>query len=103
MGEDVPALIEEFCRKKQLFFFHFRDIEGIAEHFRETFHDNGPTDMAKLLKLLKENGFDGILRPDHTPTMATEENCEPGYAMLGNLFAVGYIRGILDALKTIER
>ena len=24
-------------------------IEGTAEHFRETFHDNGPTDMAKLL------------------------------------------------------
>ncbi len=97
MGEDVAALAAEFCRKKQLFFFHFRDIDGTAEHFRETFHDNGPTDMPELLRVLKANGFDGILRPDHTPTMATEENTQPGYAMLGNLFAAGYIRGILDS------
>ena len=99
MGEDVFALAAEFCRKKKLFFFHFRDIEGNAECFRETFHDNGPTDMASLLKLLKDNGFDGLLRPDHTPTLAGESNDNPGYEMQGNLFAAGYIRGILDALN----
>ena len=99
MGEDVFALAAEFCRKKKLFFFHFRDIEGNAECFRETFHDNGPTDMASLLKLLKDNGFNGLLRPDHTPTLAGESNDNPGYEMQGNLFAAGYSRGILDALN----
>ena len=99
MGEDVFALAQEFCRKKKLFFFHFRDIEGSAEHFHETFHDNGPTDMPALLALLRANGFDGLVRPDHTPTLAGERNDNPGYEMLGNLFAVGYIRGILDTLN----
>lgn len=99
MGGDVPALAEEFCRAKKLFFFHFRDIEGTAAHFHETFHDNGPTDMAALLKLLRDNGFDGLVRPDHTPTLAGEGNDNPGYEMQGNLFAVGYIRGILEAMN----
>ena len=55
--------------------------------------------MASLLKLLKDNGFDGLLRPDHTPTLAGESNDNPGYEMQGNLFGAGYIRGILDALN----
>ncbi len=99
MGEDVFACAAEFCRAKKLFFFHFRDIEGTRDSFRETFHDNGPTDMPALLKLLRDNGFDGLIRPDHTPTLAGENNDNPGYEMQGNLFAVGYIRGILDTLR----
>ena len=101
MGEDVSALAKEFCRAGKLFFFHFRDIEGNAEHFHETFHDNGPTDMAALLALLRENGFEGLVRPDHTPTLAGEANDNPGYEMLGNLFAFGYIRGIADTLNLV--
>ena len=50
-------------------------------------------------RLLRANGFDGLVRPDHTPTLAGERNDNPGYEMLGNLFAVGYIRGILDTLN----
>lgn len=46
-----------------------------------------------------DDGFDGLLRPDHMPTLAGESNNTPGYEMQGNLFAVGYIRGILDALN----
>lgn len=99
MGEDVFRLVEEFGRKRKIFFFHFRDIEGNAEHFRETFHDNGPTDMPRLLAALRDAGFDGLLRPDHTPTLAGENNDSPGYEMQGNLFAVGYIKGILDTLR----
>ena len=53
----------------------------------------------RLLALLRANGFDGLVRPDHTPTLAGERNDNPGYEMLGNLFAVGYIRGILDTLN----
>ncbi len=99
MGEDVKGCLAEFCGKKKLFFFHFRDIEGTKHKFHETFHDNGPTDMPELLALLAENGFDGLIRPDHTPTMAGEGNQNPGYEMQGNLFAIGYIRGILDTLR----
>jgi len=97
MGEDVTKLIPEFASRIK--FFHFRDITGDKNCFRETFHDNGPTDMPALLALLKANNIDCVLRPDHTPALAGEGHGTPGYEMLGNLFAVGYIKGILDTLN----
>ena len=97
MGEDVFKLIPEFG--KRIFFLHFRDVTGNKTCFRETFHDNGPTDMVELLRTTLKHAPDCLIRPDHTPTMAGESNENFGYTMQGNLFATGYIKGILDALK----
>lgn len=97
MGEDLEPLVREWCGQKKIFFVHFRDVEGTREHFRETFHDNGSTDMARMLKVYSECGFTGPMRPDHAPTMEGESNDNPGYAMTGKVFAFGYMRGILDA------
>ncbi len=99
MGEDVEALAREWCGQKKVFFVHFRDIEGQGRHFRETFHDNGPTDMARLLQVYAESGFAGPIRPDHAPTLAGEANSTPGYAMMGKVLAFGYMKGILDAFN----
>jgi len=99
MGEDIEALAKEWLRKKKIFFVHFRDIEGKGERFRETFHDNGPTDMAKMLRIYSEGGFAGPMRPDHAPTMEGEPHDRPGYAMLGKLFAIGYMKGAMDGMK----
>ncbi len=99
MGEEVAALIQEFGSTNKIHFVHIRDIKGNASHFRETFHDNGPTDMVDLFKSYKAIGFDGPLRSDHVPTMAGESNQLHGYAMKGNLFGIGYIKGIMEALE----
>lgn len=97
MGEDVGKLIREFGRRKKIFFVHFRDVRGTARHFEETFHDDGSANMVALLKLYHEVGFDGPIRPDHAPTMEGESNATPGYAMLGKIFAIGYMKGIAHA------
>lgn len=97
MGEDIYSLMEEW--KEKIFFLHFRDAKGTAENFKETFHDNGPTDMVKLLSEAQKFCPDCIVRPDHTPSMAGEGEENTGYTVKGNLFAVGYIRGICEALK----
>jgi len=99
MNENIPALIEEFGSKKKIFFVHLRDVKGTPDDFRETFHDNGPTNMPYMLEMYRKAGFDGPLRSDHVPTMAGEENTHSGYAMNGNLFGIGYIRGIMDTLE----
>jgi mannonate dehydratase len=98
MGENIPALIEEFGKQGKIHFVHLRDVDGKPEHFRETFHDNGPTNMPEMLKLYQQIGFDGPLRSDHVPTMAGETNHQPGYGMSGNLFGIGYIKGMMDTL-----
>lgn len=97
MGEDVFALMEEF--KERIFFLHFRDSIGNPQNFRETFHDNGPTDMAKLLCLANKYFPDSLVRPDHTPQMAGEDMGNTGYTILGNLFAIGYMRGLAEGQK----
>jgi mannonate dehydratase len=53
--------------------------------------------MAAMIRLYREIGFEGPIRVDHVPSMAGEANDHPGYGALGRLFAVGYLKGILDA------
>jgi mannonate dehydratase len=97
MGVDIPATIRRLGR--HIRYVHFRDARGTAEDFVETFHDNGPTDMAGAMRALREVGFAGPMRPDHVPQLAGEEDGEPGYTMFGRLFAFGYIRGLLHATQ----
>ncbi len=99
MGENVYDCIEHFGKQNKIFFVHFRDIAGDKYHFHETFHDNGPTDMAKCLETYKAAGFEGPIRIDHVPTMAGEGNDNPGYQDYGRLYAIGYLRGLCEALK----
>jgi mannonate dehydratase len=98
MGENIEALAREWCAQKKIFFVHFRDVAGDKNHFVETFHDDGPTDMVRMLRTYHEAGFNGPLRPDHAPVMEGETNDLPGYAIIGKLFAMGYFKGIMDAL-----
>ena len=56
-------------------------------------------DMARLMQILYDTGYKGTLRPDHVPTMAGDSNSFPGYSTLGVLFALGYIRGPIDAAR----
>jgi len=98
MTDDLPAVIRKFGRQGKIFFVHFRDVRGTAEKFVETFHDEGQTDLVACMRAYKEVGFEGILRPDHVPTLEGESNDTPSYAHLGRLFAIGYITALREAV-----
>ena len=95
MGVDIPAAIRQLG--PHIRYVHFRDVRGTRESFAETFHDNGPTDMVTAIRTYREVGFDGPIRPDHVPQLVGEADGEPGYTMLGRLFAYGYMRGLMQA------
>ena len=97
MGEDLEDTIREFADK--IWLVHFRNTMGKPNHFRETFHDNGALDMAGLMKIYQKYGVDAPIRVDHVPTMAGEVSSLPGYDAMGRLFAIGYLKGILDACR----
>jgi mannonate dehydratase len=100
MGEDVYTLAKEWTSRKKIFFVHFRDVEGTKEKFHETFHDNGPTDMVRMLQIYSRAGFNGPIRPDHAPTIEIDRSdIRSGYTMGGKVFAFGYMKGIMEALK----
>ena len=95
MSDDLPATISEFL--PHIGFVHFRDVQGTVEDFVETFHDQGPTDLVECMRRYVLGGYTGPMRPDHVPTLYGESNAKPGYATLGRLFAIGYLRGLIDA------
>lgn len=97
MTDDLPAAIRHFGGQGRINFVHFRDVRGSRESFVETFHDDGPTDMLACLEAYADVSYDGVLRPDHVPTLHGEPNDRPGYAVLGRLHAVGYITGLREA------
>lgn len=102
MTDDLPAAIREFGELEKIFFVHFRDVAGTVDRFEETWHDAGPTDMYACVQAYLDIGFDGLLRSDHVPTLLGEDPNGVGYGVLGRLFAVGYIRGLVEG-ATAER
>ncbi|QDU39083.1 Mannonate dehydratase [Maioricimonas rarisocia] len=100
MGVDIPATIRRLGA--HIAYVHCRDTRGTPDDFVETFHDDGPTDMVAAMRAYREIGFDGPLRPDHVPVLAGEEG-EPGYTMLGRLYAFGYLRGLMQATERSGR
>jgi len=98
MGEEIPAIVREFGERGLIHFVHFRNVRGGKYNFEETFHDEGMIDMFEAMKAYIDIGFRGPIRPDHVPTMAGDSNDRPGYSTLGNLYATGYIRGLMEAV-----
>jgi mannonate dehydratase len=96
MGTDVPAAIRRLG--SQIAYVHFRDVRGCAPNFRETFHDNGQTDMYEAMRAYRDVSFTGPMRPDHVPRLVGEEGEATGYTMLGRLFAIGYMKGLMEGV-----
>jgi mannonate dehydratase len=97
MDTPVPEAIRRLGER--IHFVHFRDVEGDAASFAETWHDDGPTDMRQAIETYREVGFDGPIRPDHVPRLVGEQqraDAMPGYTDNGRLFAIGYIKGLLE-------
>lgn len=99
MGMEMTKIIRHFGKQKQIHFVHFRDVRGTPKKFVETFHDNGPTNMFACIQAYQEVGFKGPMRPDHVPTMEGDSNDTPGYTMRGRLYAIGYMRGLIEAAR----
>jgi mannonate dehydratase len=98
MTDDLPGVICHFGAQDKIFFVHFRDVRGTPEKFVETFHDDGKTDMLACMRAYRDVGYEGVCRPDHVPTMEGDDNDRPGYSSIGRLFAIGYLKGLREAV-----
>ncbi|WP_336799163.1 mannonate dehydratase [Kaistia sp. MMO-174] len=96
MTDDLPGVIRSFGKK--ISFVHFRDVIGVPTRFEEAWHDAGKTDMLACMKAYRDIGFEGVLRPDHVPTVEGDSNEHAGYSAFGRLYAIGYIRGLHQAV-----
>lgn len=63
--------------------------------YRETFIDDGDIDMLKVLRILKQNDYKGVLIPYHAPQMACGAPWHAGMA-----YALGYMKAALQTLES---
>lgn len=96
MTDDLPATIRALGPK--IVFAHLRDVRGTAAHFRETFHDDGPTDMLECLRAYRDIDFAGVLRSDHVPLIEGDQAAVAGYSHQARLHAIGYLVGLREAV-----
>ncbi|MBN9023741.1 MAG: mannonate dehydratase [Rhizobiales bacterium] len=102
MGADLPALVARY--RDRMPYVHVRDIRGTPDDFIETFPDDGQSDLVAIFRALHETGFDGFIRSDHAPQIATDDDDAPdGYNMQGHIFALGYLRGLDRATAAAAR
>jgi mannonate dehydratase len=92
-GEQIFDVIRYFGTRGKIFNVHFRNIAGGFLNFRETFIDDGDVDMLKAMRVYKEIGYDGMMMPDHVPTIAGDAEGLQGFA-----FAFGYIKALIAAV-----
>ncbi|MGA7306614.1 MAG: mannonate dehydratase [Rhodothermales bacterium] len=103
MEGNLYEAAEEFGKMGKIFFVHFRDVKGTADDFEETFHDDGPTDMARMMEIYHKYCPDVPIRPDHVPTLEGDANDNYGYTMRGKLYAMGYIKGLIDGIHSRQQ
>ncbi|HSU56523.1 MAG TPA: mannonate dehydratase, partial [Candidatus Dormibacteraeota bacterium] len=66
---DIYEAVDVYSQQQKLAYVHFRNVTGKVPYYKETFIDDGDIDMLRVLRILKKNGFKGVLIPDHTPQM----------------------------------
>ena len=99
MKPEVPVedMVRHFARENKISYVHFRDVEGRVPRFREVFLNEGNYDEYAVLKALIEEGFEGMVIPDHVPKMEAEAEWGPS----GRAFTIGYIQGMLKAYEDV--
>ena len=107
--KNVTQMAKYFGDQNKLFKIHFRNVDKPLPHFKETFLDDGYMDMYEIIKALKEVNFDGIIIPDHNPTMGSlkdrgseSNHYETKYGVenrTATAFAIGYMKALVERVE----
>lgn len=92
--ENIYDVVNTYSRQGKLAYVHLRNVRDKVPHYKETFIDDGEVDIRRVMRILKKNGFDGVLIPDHAPQMSCAAPWHAGMA-----YALGYMRATLQSLE----
>jgi mannonate dehydratase len=88
---DVYEATEKYA--DSIAYIHFRNVRGKAPHYNEVFVDEGDIDMIKILEILKNKNYNGVLIPDHTPQMSCDAPWHAGMA-----YTLGFMNAALKMI-----
>ena len=101
---DIPRLVEKYCKMDRIAFMHIRNVKVMEDgSFEERAHLSscGSLDIAKIVKTLVDNGYDGYVRPDHG-RMIWGETGKPGYGLYDRALGAVYITGLFEAYESLR-
>jgi len=90
---NVYDATDRYSKQGRLGYVHFRNVRGKVPTYKEAFVDDGDIDMIRVLRILKSNGYEGVLIPDHTPQMSCSAPWHAGMA-----YALGYLRAAMQVV-----
>ena len=90
---DIYESTDQFSKQGKIGYIHFRNVIGKVPNYKEVFVDEGDVDMIKILRILKNNNFNGVLIPDHTPQLTCSASWYAGMA-----YAMGYMKAALKLI-----
>jgi mannonate dehydratase len=91
---DIYTAVDSYSRQSKLAYVHLRNVRGKAPFYKEAFIDDGDVDVLRVLRILRKNGFNGMVIPDHAPQFACAAPWHAGMA-----YALGYLRAGLQTLE----
>ena len=91
---DIYETVERYSAGGHLAYVHFRNVRGRVPSYVETFVDDGDIDLARVVRILHDTGFDGVMIPDHAPLMSCDAPWHAGMA-----FAMGFMSAALGQLS----
>jgi mannonate dehydratase len=92
---DIYDAVDHYSKQGKIAYIHLRNVVGKVPTYRETFIDEGDVDMLRILTILANNNFDGVVIPDHTPQMTCSSPWHAGMA-----HTIGFILAATAMLKT---
>jgi mannonate dehydratase len=94
-GKEIYDVIRYFGARKKIFNVHFRNIKGGFLNFQETFPDEGDVDMIRAMRVYKEVGYDGMIMPDHVPSIEGDQGGRLAFA-----YCFGYIQALIQLVNS---
>ena len=85
-GSDIYDTVATYAAQHRLGFVHLRNVVGKVPTYKESFIDDGDVDVLRVMRILHEHKFEGVIIPDHAPQMSCAAPWHAGMA-----FALGFM------------
>jgi mannonate dehydratase len=91
---NIYKATDEYSSLDAIAYVHCRNVRGKIPSYDEVFIDEGDIDIIRIFKILKDNEFQGVIIPDHTPLMSCSAPWHTGMA-----YTMGYLQAALKAVS----
>ncbi len=91
---DIYQATDSYSRQGKIAYVHLRNVRGTVPNYHEVFVDEGDVDMMRILQILHNNGYQGVIIPDHVPQMTCDAPWHAGMA-----YALGWMRAVVTLLE----